>query len=345
MTKRSTIYNHIGNLELEVGGYLVDPTIKYTTYGSRAPDDSNVVWVLHALTANDDPMEWWPDIVGPGCPIDTDRYYVICASMLGGHYGSTNPLSIDPVTGHPYFDTFPILTNRDIVAGFDLLRRHLGIQQIHCIIGSSLGGQQAVEWLVQYPQLVERAVLIATNAVHSPWGIAFNESQRMAIEADQTYGDDRADAGETGLAAARSIALLSYRTAEGYNQTQSSTDDGLGDQRASSYQRYQGAKLVRRYNAYSYYRLTQAMDSHHVGRARGGVEQALGQIKAETSVVGITSDIIFPIAEQYRLCEHIPNSTMYEIQSALGHDGFLVEREQMSSILRRTLRQATAASL
>lgn len=345
MSRQSAVYKHDGYLELEQGGSLIDPVIKYSTYGSRAPDDSNIVWVLHALTANDDPVEWWPGIVGPGCPIDTDQHYVICASMLGGHYGSTNPLSTDPVTGHPYYDTFPILSNRDIVAGFDLLRRHLGIEKIHCMIGSSLGGQQAMEWLIQEPSLAKRAVLIATNAIHSPWGVAFNESQRMAIEADHTFGLPRQDAGRQGLAAARSIALLSYRTAAGYNTTQPNNGDGLQIHNVSTYQRYQGDKLVKRYSAYAYYRLTQAMDSHHVGRGRESIGSALSQIQSDTHIVGIESDILFPIEEQELLHKHIKKSSLHTIQSALGHDGFLVERDQMAKILQGALRSRTTISL
>lgn len=337
MKSTSDIYRYDGRLLLESGAYLDYPEIKYSTFGERSEKGDNTIWILHALTANDNPVDWWPGVVGPGCVIDTSRYHVVCASALGGHYGSTHPLSLNPATGEPYYDSFPVLTNRDIVHGFDLLRQHLQIDQVQCLIGSSLGGQQAQEWLIEQPGVFHSALLIATNAVHSPWGIAFNESQRMAIRADQTYGEARPDAGAAGLAAARSIALLSYRTSTGYNTTQRDDSGHLTDFRASSYQRYQGKKLTRRYDAYSYYRLTQAMDSHDVGRGRGSVERALAEITTRVTVVGIDSDILFPLEEQWRLHEGIVASTMYEISSDFGHDGFLVEADQMRPIIDQVL--------
>ena len=200
-------------------------------------------------------------------------------------------------------------------------------------MGSSVGGFQAVEWAVSEPGRIERLVLIATDAKTSPWAIAIDETQRMAIEADTTFGEARDDAGMKGLAAARAIGLLSYRGPEGYNLTQQDRGEAPAVHRACTYQQYQGEKLCRRYNAYSYYAILNAFDTHDAGRGRGGLEQALAGIKARTLVVGITTDIIFTPAEMRRLHTMIPGSVYHEIDSPFGHDGFLVEYEQLNDIL------------
>ncbi|WP_349290795.1 hypothetical protein [Anseongella ginsenosidimutans] len=183
-----------------------------------------------------------------------------------------------------------------------------------------------MEWAIAEPQQIQHAVLIATNAVHSPWGIAFNESQRMALMADETFGLPSADAGAKGLKTARSIAMLSYRNYKTYELTQTDKDrEVLDDYRASSYQQYQGQKLVNRFNAYSYWTLSKTMDAHNVGRGREGLEQALGRISARTLVIGISSDVLFPVMEQQFLARCIPGASYVEIDSVYGHDGFLIE--------------------
>lgn len=338
MNRKEAVFHYKDRFDLESGERLSRFHLRYTTYGTLNADRSNVVWLVHALTANSDPLEWWPEIVGPSCPIDTQRYFVVCASCLGSQYGSTNPLSVNEETGSPYFHAFPMLTNRDIVRSFDLLRQELGLSKIHTIVGASLGGQQVLEWLIYKKNVFSKAILLATNAKHSPWGIAFNESQRLAIQSDPSWEAEGPDAGLTGLAVARSIALLSYRTEKAYSISQKEQDDRkLADFKASSYQRYQGEKLRKRYNAYSYYRLTQAMDSHNVGRGREGVAKALSSIEAECSIIGVCSDLLFPIKEQRYLQEHIRKSSFYKIESDFGHDGFLTEVAQLSQILRPLL--------
>jgi homoserine O-acetyltransferase len=217
----------------------------------------------------------------------------------------------------------------------DLLRQHLQIEQIALCLGGSQGGQIVQEWAIMQNQVFERLFLVATNAFHSPWGIAFNESQRMAIEADQTWKNANAEAGMAGLKAARSMALLSYRHYLTYQKTQSEDSNHLYDNfRASSYQQYQGEKLQKRFNAFSYWTLSKAMDSHHVGRNRKSISDALQQIKAKTLVLGIQSDILFPIAEQKLLAQLIPQARFEEIDSDYGHDGFLIENEQLQALLK-----------
>lgn len=329
------IFIHNASFHLESGEYLPGFELAYTTYGRLNSDKSNVVWICHALTANSNPEEWWPGLVGKGKLFDPEKYFIVCANMLGSCYGSTYALSTNTTTGQAWYHSFPSLTNRDIARGFDLLRLHLGISRIKVGIGGSLGGQQLLEWAVAAPAVFEHLIPIATNARHSAWGIAFNESQRMAIEADPSWKEDHREAGLNGLRAARSIALLSYRGYEAYRLTQTDPDvEKTDDFRASSYQRYQGDKLVRRFDAFAYWALSKAMDSHHLGRGRNSIQAALGRISSKTLVIGVDSDILFPPHEQRLIAQHIPNARYKEIESQYGHDGFLIEFETIQNIIK-----------
>ena len=315
------IYLAPGPFELESGSALPELRIAYHTYGRMNAARDNVVWVCHALTANSEVADWWPHTVEKGRFLDPERWFVVCANILGSHYGTTGPLHVNPATGRPWYGTFPPFTIRDIVRAHRLLADALGVGRIAMLVGSSVGGFQAVEWAVMEP---EKA---------SPWNIAIDETQRMAIEADATWGEERPDAGMKGLAAARALGLLSYRGPEGYNLTQQDREENPVLHRACTYQRYQGEKLCRRYNAYSYHAILDAFDTHDVGRGRGGVEAALRRIRARTLVVGITTDIIFTPAEMRRLHGQIPGSRYCEIDSPFAHDGFLVEYEQLNALL------------
>ncbi|GAA4382629.1 homoserine O-acetyltransferase MetX [Hymenobacter koreensis] len=324
-------------LPLECGGVLPGVQITYHTYGTLNAAQDNVLWVCHALTANSDVLDWWPGLVGAGHYFDPADWFIVCANVLGSCYGTTGPATPLPPHHRPLYQAFPRLTVRDVVAAHEQLRQHLGLAKIHTVIGGSLGGQQAVEWAVQQPELFEHLVLLATNARHSPWGIAFNEAQRLAIQADCTYEGGGPDGGRAGLRAARAVALLSYRSHDAYGRTQAETDDDAlpAFYRASSYQQYQGDKLVARFNAYSYVTLSQIMDSHHVGRGRGGVEAALARVQARTLVLGITSDVLFPVSEQQELARLIPGAMYAEMESPYGHDGFLIETAQIAHFLDR----------
>jgi homoserine O-acetyltransferase len=226
-----------------------------------------------------------------------------------------------------------------VVNAFDLLRQHLGITKVHTLLGGSLGGQQVLEWAIIQPDVFERIIPIATNAYHSPWGIAINEAQRMAIEADATWQHEDARAGSEGMKAARAMGMISFRTYNTYQQTQSEKSaETIDNYRASSYQRYQGQKLYNRFNAFTYWILTKMMDNHHVGRGREGVANALGKIKAKTLVIGIDSDLLFPIHEQQYLAQQIPHAKIVTMHSLHGHDGFLVEFDQFKSHVRNFLK-------
>jgi len=320
--------------QLESGASLPEFTLAYHTFGTLNDAKDNVVWVVHALTGSSNPMEWWPGVVGQTCVIDPEKHFIICANCLGSPYGSTCSLSMNPNSGQPYYHDFPLITNRDIANSFELLRMHLDIERIRLLAGASLGGQQALEWSVIAPGVFDYQLLIATNAKHSPWGIGFNESQRLAIMADQTWKERRDDSGQAGLLAARSIALLSYRSAQGYNKTQADDEEKLDDFKVQTYQRYQGEKLVKRFNAFSYWTLSKAMDSHNIGRNRGGIESALSSIRAKTTILGIETDILFPLEEQQLLYRYIPNARLDVIHSDLGHDGFLTESSKVTQIIK-----------
>lgn len=319
---------------LETGGLLPGFNLHYTTYGTLNNARDNVVWVCHALTGSADVLSWWKGLFGPGKLYDPERYFIVCANTLGGCYGSTGPLSVDPRTGAPYYHQFPSLTNKDIVSAFDLLRQHLNLEKVHTLIGGSLGGQHALEWAVQQPAVFSNLIPIATNARHSPWGIAFNETQRMAISADGSWSQSTAEAGINGMKTARAIALLSYRHATTYAKTQKDPEDAVDHFNASSYQVYQGEKLATRFNAYTYWILSKAMDSHNVGRGRGSITKALHSIQANTLSIGVDSDLLFPIQEQEFLARNIPESTFIAIQSDYGHDGFLVENKALTSSIK-----------
>lgn len=323
---------------LESGAVISHLRLAYTTYGNLSATKDNVVWIFHALTANSKPHEWWPEMIGAGRIFDPDKYFIICVNMPGSCYGSTGPLDDNPETGEPYFHSFPFFTIRDIVRCYQLLQQELGIQKIKIGIGGSTGGQQLLEWAVMAPDLFEYVFPIATNAAHSPWGKAFNASQRLAIEADSTWLRNKKDAGKKGLEVARTIALLSYRTNKAYNKTQSEiNDEAIEGFRSESYQRYQGFKLAARFNAFSYYALTKSMDSHNLGRARGGVIEALKNIKAKTLALSLEGDLLFPPDEQDFLASHIPGAHVKLILSDYGHDGFLLEFEQLTEAIKAFL--------
>lgn len=329
-------YHHNSPVELESGEILPEVVIAYDTFGTLTEAKDNVIWVCHALTANSDVKDWWPNTVEEGRFLDPNKYFIVCANFLGSHYGTTSPLSINPTTGEKWYYDFPRITVRDMVTCHRLLAKHLGIDRVKLLIGSSIGGFQCMEWAVTEPDFMENLALIATTTNTEPWAAAFNESQRMAIRADGTWGQLRDDAGLDGMAVARSIALISYRGAPAYNATQQDRDnptDAAFERRAHTYQQHQGEKLRRRFNAFSYYRMTEAVDSHNIGRGRGSVADALRQIKARTLVVAISSDILFPVEAHIPMRQYIPDVEYHLIESSFGHDGFLVEHEKLNNII------------
>lgn len=292
--------------------------------------------ICHALTGNADPADWWSGLIGPGRLYDPAHYYIICANNLGSCYGTTGPASVDPRTGKVFGPDFPEVTIRDMVRAQQKWLAHLGVERVEVALGGSMGGQIILEWAIMEPTRFRHIVLMATNAVHSPWGIAFNETQRMAIEASLAVDQDHPEARRRGLEAARAIAMLSYRSYDGYQVRQTESDpEKMDHYKASSYQRYQGHKFARRFDLYSYLRLSKAMDSHHVGRGRGSVAQALQRIEARTLVIGIDTDLLFPLSEQVTIANHVPRARLEVVTSLYGHDGFLVEYSDIAQHIRQ----------
>ena len=325
----------------EVGGSVSGIEVVYHTSDREYKAGDRVVWLCHALTANSNPMDWWPEMVGKGCCIDPEKDYVVCVNIFASPYGTTGPRDWcagkrREAKGERSPLDFPKVTVRDMARLFPIVRKYIGIEKVDLLVGSSIGGFQALEWAILEPEVIERAAFIATAPRVTPWLGAWMESQRMAIEADPTFkACESLAGGQKGLEAARALSLISYRTFDGYNLTQAEEDeDCLFAGRVASYERYQGEKLVKRdFDAYSYYYLTWSVDSHNVGRKRGGVAAALGKIQAKSVVITITSDGLFPPVEGREWAAWIPGAKYVEIESKWGHDGFLLETEAIAERL------------
>lgn len=330
------IYKHTETFRLESGEEMPRFELQYYTWGTLNEAKDNIIWICHALTADSQATDWWNGLVGEGKLYDTKKYFIICHNSYGSCYGSTSPLSTNPNTQKLYLRDFPQYTTRDSARATEFLRQKLGFTKIHSLVAGSMGGMMALEWAILQPDAFENLVLMATNAKMSPWGVALNETQRMCIESDTTWLEDKPESGKNGLRAARAVAILSYRNYDAYKNTQAETDIEKTDHyRAQSYQIYQGEKLIKRFNPHSYYFMTKALDSHHVGRGRGSMENALSMVTAKTMVIGISSDMLFPIVEQKELAENIKGAEFREIDSFYGHDGFLIESKEITDILTK----------
>ena len=327
------LYHHTQPFELEQGGRLEQVQVAYHTFGQLNAAQDNVVWVFHALTANSNPTDWWEGVVGEGTTIDPARHFIVCANVLGSFYGTTCPRSIDPATSAPYGLDFPLFTVRDVVQLHHHLRRHLGIERVQMAIGGSFGGHQALEFAYLAPGVVQSLFLLVTSARETAWSIAIHESQRMAMEGDPTFYNNTDTAGSVGIQTARAVGLLTYRTIQAYIDTQTDAEPILEGFRAASYVRYQGKKLLQRFHAHCYWYLAKCLDTHHMGRGRGSIVEALAQLTMPTTVIGIDSDQLVPTSEQRFLAQHLPQAQYYEVSSAYGHDGFLIETEAINAIL------------
>lgn len=334
-------FNYKKSFLLESGKLLPGITVAYHTYGKLNANKDNCIWVCHALTADSDVAKWWPGTVSTEGFLDPEKYFIVCANILGSCYGTTGPSSLNPATGELWLDEFPDITIRDMVHAHILLADHLGINKIISVVGSSLGGFQALEWKLTQPAKIKSLVLIATGPVATPWAIALDEAQRMAIKADKTYERKDLNDAKKGLAAARAIAMLSYRGASGYNLTQQDNSEDNDKihfmHRAASYQQHQGKKLANRFDVFSYMTILNAFDSHNITRGRGNCKELLSQIKSPVLTIGITTDILFPPSEMRSFSELMPNSFYNEIKSEFGHDGFLVETDKLNNLIKNFL--------
>lgn len=337
MIKRTiTLENSFG---FEAGGSVEGLNIAFHASKPEWNGTDKVIWICHALTANSDPSDWWPGMVGEGKFFDTNEYFIVCVNILGSPYGTTGPSSVNPASGKPYFFSFPKVTVRDMVKAQNIVREYLGLDHIDFLVGASIGGFQAAEWAVTYPEIIRNLALVATDIRVSPWLTAWVEAQKMALRADQTFEKcESLDGGKEGLKCARAQALISYRSYDGYCLTQAEeSQDTLFADRAASYERYQGEKLANRFDAYSYLSLCDSLNSHNIGRGRGGVDAALSRITASTTVVGIDSDYLFPTKTMKEWHSKISGAKYATIGSAFGHDGFLLENEQLTNIFKEII--------
>lgn len=324
---------------LENGGHLPHPTIAYHTWGNPA---NPVVWVCHPFHTHADVFQWWSGLFGTQDYFSPDKYFIVCANVPGSCFGSTGPLSENPAQGgSAYFHDFPALTIRDISNALEALRKQLKINKIHLLIGPSTGGQQALEWAIQQPDTIENLVLIATNAQQSAWAIAVNEACRMAIEADITWRKNHPQAGASGMRAAAAMHALLDKNYQAYDQIRVAPGEVSVPLRATQYQQNQSEKRVRDFNAFSYYKLSEISDTHHVGRNRGSIAAALSDIRAQTLVLGISTDQLFPVSEQRFLSEKIPGAIYREIHSDAGHEAYRTETSRLKHLLQIFLERSS----
>ncbi len=361
------------NLPLQRGGQFGPVTLAYETWGTLNAEGTNAILITHALTGSahahdiehpdDTKIAWWNPLIGPGRSIDTTRYFVICTNVLGSCYGSTGPSSPDPRTGRdksrPYGMRFPVITIRDMVHAQHALLSYLGVQQLALVIGGSIGGQQALEWAVTYPEMVRKVGVIAATAALTAQAVAFSEVERQAIMADPSWQGGDYTPGEgptTGLAIARMLAMITYQSEEAMELrfsrklarntavTSPSGASGLGERfDVEGYLYYQGEQLAHRFDANSYLYLSRAMDLYDVSEGYASLDEALRRLRSKALFVGIRSDFLFPAAHVRWLADRVRSlggdATYIELDSPHGHDAFLKEWQQMTDALYQIVKE------
>jgi len=326
-----------GPFELESGARLPSLTVAYRTWGRLGPGGDNAVLVCHALTGSADVDRWWERLLGPGRALDPDRDFVVCSNVLGGCYGTTGPTSPRPGSRRRWGGDFPAVTVRDIVRVQAALLDALGVRRLRLVIGGSLGGMQVLEWTLLFPDRVSAIAPIAVSARHSAWCIALSEAQRQAIYADPRWRGGHYPSGngpEAGLAVARQIAMCTYRSRASLEARFSRAADP-GGFAVLGWLYHHGRALVDRFDANTYVTLTRAMDTHDVGRGRGGWREALATVRAPALVVSIDTDVLYPPVEQEELAAALPLGRLVTLRSPHGHDAFLIEAEATNALVVR----------
>jgi homoserine O-acetyltransferase/O-succinyltransferase len=367
-TKFAEFFSKINPMILDNGEKISKVRVAYQTYGELNSEGTNAILICHALTGNShaagilnkeesdlnsepDLLKkyskmfkgkpgWWDPVIGSGKVFDTNKYFVICPNILGSCYGTTGPVSINQDSKKPFQADFPSITVRDIVTLQKVLIDYLGVNKIQAVAGGSLGGMQALEWGIMYPNVVESIIPIGASAKHSAWAIGLGEAERLAIKNDPDWQNGfYAKQPAKGLSLARQIAIISYRSFASFEEKfgREKIKDSETFQ-VMNYLNYQGKKLVERFDANTYLLLAEVMDRHDIGLNRDKVENVLRGIKPKTLAIGISSDILYPTVEQKFLVKHIPNAKYAEINSHHGHDAFLIEFDQLNKIIGEFLR-------
>ncbi len=331
----------LSEVTLECGRTLYEAPVAYRTWGRLNRAGDNAIVVCHALTGNTNADEWWGGLFGPGRALDPERYFIICPNVIGSPYGTVSPVTTDPATGRPYGADFPEVTVRDTVRIHRRLADHLGVRKVALVIGGSMGGMQVLEWAF-FGDYVGRLAPIAVGGRHSAWCIGWSEAQRQAIYADARWNGGRydpEDPPDAGLSAARMMAMVSYRSHASFESRfgrDRMSSNGCGAVfSVESYLRYQGKKLVGRFDANCYVRLTKLMDSHDISRARGDYYNVLRTIRQPALVVGIQSDVLYPLVEQEELAANIPGATLAVLDVPHGHDSFLIEQNTLNQLVKQ----------
>eukprot|EP00586_Coscinodiscus_wailesii_P011599 CAMPEP_0172512526 /NCGR_PEP_ID=MMETSP1066-20121228/245447_1 /TAXON_ID=671091 /ORGANISM="Coscinodiscus wailesii, Strain CCMP2513" /LENGTH=396 /DNA_ID=CAMNT_0013292399 /DNA_START=191 /DNA_END=1381 /DNA_ORIENTATION=+ len=346
MTSDGESYTHPTPFQLESGDVLPEAILKYQTYGNLNDERDNVIVICHALTGNASLHTWWGGLLGPSLPFDTNKYYIICANILGSCYGSTSPVSINRQTNKIYGNDFPDVTVRDTV-GLQLhLLRSLNIKSVKSVIGGSFGGMQAVEYAAMAgigdDPYVRSVIPIACGSRHTAWQIGISEVQRQAIYADPKWNNGNVDFNDlplAGLSVARMLGMVSYRTSLGYDKKFGRRVNENGAWEVRNYLEYQGNKFLKRFDPVTYVKLTEQMDTHDIGRNREGEKAALENCKIPALVLGIDSDVLYPLREQEELVDLFKKGQMEIIHSDAGHDGFLLEQDQVGNRITQFLEQ------
>ena len=327
-----------GEFVLENGEALQDVEIAYRTWGDPENAADHAILICHALTGSADVEAWWPNIIGSGKTFDPARDFIVCANILGSCYGTTGPVNNRPGSDERYRAAFPRISVRDMVELERVLLDELGIEKIELVTGPSLGGMQALEWAVMYPERVGSVVPIGVGGRHSAWCIGISEAQRAAIATDPNwnggfYSDDAPP--EQGLAAARMMAVCTYRSWDSFAERFGREEREEDVYQVQSYLRHQGEKINERFDANTYVTLTHAMHTHDLARGRGEYPDVLATIEQPALVVSVSTDALYPPAEQLELAEHMPNAQYKILDSQHGHDGFLIETEKLGEMIAR----------
>ena len=338
ISKKTHYFDSSESYTTELGVLLPSVRVAYRTWGTLNSQKDNVILICQALTGSADADAWWEGMFSRGCAFDETTDFIICSNVLGSCYGTTGPLSLNPLTGSHYGPDFPLITIRDMVHVQRLLLAGLGIDRVKLAVGASLGGMQVLEWGFLYPDVVQALMPMGASGRHSAWCIGQSEAQRQAIYADRDWNNgwyDQSHPPARGLSAARMMAMCTYRSFENFQSRFSrEVQSGKGTFKVESYLHHQGRKLVERFDANTYITLTKAMDLHDLSRGRGVYEEVLRSLQIPVEILSINSDILYPKEEQEELARLMPKSSILYLDEPYGHDSFLIDVEKVSRMVR-----------